>query len=158
VTSIALTTTLASWYVVAARDRKAFEFAAVDLHYVDVARYADRALPPRAVILAVQESGSLRHYANRLTLRWDMIEPARLDAVLDELRLKGYPPYFVLESSEEPSFRRRFEGRSPLADLEWPPLADIGREVRVRIYDPLWMPRYRAGEDVHTERIVDPGR
>jgi dolichyl-phosphate-mannose-protein mannosyltransferase len=155
---VLLTALLASCYIVKARDRKAFDFASIDSHYVDVARYVDQALPARAVLLAVQESGSLRYYANRLTLRWDMIDPARLDSALEELRQKGYPPYFVLETWEEASFRRRFAGYSELGSLEWPPLADVGRSVRVRIYDPSSLVRYRAGEEIRTDRVMEPER
>jgi hypothetical protein len=116
------------------------------------------ALPPRAVLLAGRESGSLRYYAGRLTLRWDMVDRSSLDTVLEELRQKGYPPFFVLETWEEADFRERFSGHTPLAALDWPPLADIGLNIRVRIYDPAARARYLAGEEVPTERIVTPER
>jgi ubiquinone/menaquinone biosynthesis C-methylase UbiE len=48
----------------------------------------------------------------------------------------------------------RFGGT--LALLDWPPLADIGRYVRVRVYDPSSRAKYLAGEEVRTERIVAP--
>lgn len=154
--ALILTTILAATYVAKADAQRTFTFARDDLHYVETGDYVRSALPSRAMLLAVQQSGTLRYYADRMTLRWDMVVPSQLDATLDELRQKGSPPFFVLETWEEPDFRRRFEGYSAFGRLDWPPLADIGRYIRVRIYDPSARARYLAGEEVRTERVMRP--
>ena len=41
--------------------------------YTSVAEYVRTKLPANAIILTVQHSGSIRYYANRLTLRWDQL-------------------------------------------------------------------------------------
>jgi hypothetical protein len=88
--------------------------------------------PPNAVILAAQHSGSVRYYANRITLRYDFLAPEGLDAALRELREKGYRPYIVLEDWEEVNFRKRFGAASRVGRLDWRPLVSI---PPVRIYD-----------------------
>jgi hypothetical protein len=57
----------------------------------------------------------------------------------------------VLETWEEPAFRAKFAGASAFAELDWPPRAQIGRDVRV--YDPADRPRYLRGESIPTERV-----
>jgi hypothetical protein len=42
--------------------------------------------PANAFVLAAQHSGSIRYYANRPTLRWDLISPTRLDQALATFR------------------------------------------------------------------------
>ena len=74
--------------------------------YVIAAHYVAQLTTPKAIILAVQHSGSVRYYANRITLRYDFLAPDGLDAVLQELIEKGYHPYIVIDDSEEPDFRR----------------------------------------------------
>ena len=85
--------------------------------YVDPAMYIDRTLPADAVVLAMQHSGSVRYYTGRLTLRWDVLEPAALDSAVETLRGRGLPAYALLESWEEEDFRRRFAGQRTVAAL-----------------------------------------
>src|SRR6185503_4436753 len=88
-----------------------------------------------AVILGVQHTGSLRIYANRLTLRYDLLEPAWLDRAVDYLRSIGRRPYFVLDGAEVDAFKRRFGSMNRTGTLDWPPVATLGSIVSV--YDPL---------------------
>ena len=104
--------------------------------YVIAAHYVEQLTTPKAIILAVQHSGSVRYYANRITLRYDYLAPDGLDAVLNELIKKGYQPYIVMDDSEEPDFRRRFAATSRVGRLDWRPLVRIPSSPQVRIYDP----------------------
>jgi hypothetical protein len=97
--------------------------------------YIAEKLPERAVLFAMQHSGSARYYSGRITIRYDLLDPAYLDAALAELRRHGYSPYFLLDDWEEPLFRQRFRGHSPRAALDWWPVAMIAGNS-VRIYDP----------------------
>ena len=47
--------------------------------YATVGNYVASKLPDRAVLLSMQHSGGIRHYSGRLTVRYDLIEPADLD-------------------------------------------------------------------------------
>ena len=89
------------------------ELSVAEARYVTVARYVARTLPERSAIICVLYSGSLRYYAQRETLRFDWLEPDRLEPLLDRLERHGYRPYFVLEEWEEPLFRHRFAAHTP---------------------------------------------
>jgi hypothetical protein len=80
------------------------------------------------------------------------VDSASLDRTLDYLRSRGYRPYLLLEAWEEPAFRKRFDGKSAIASLDWPPVADIDREVR--IYNPADRALYFSGVPVYTERVL----
>ena len=91
-------------------------------------------------------------YGDRMTVRFDHIEPQGLEDAVESLDHAGYRPYFVLEAWEETQFRDRFARSSPLGLLDWPPMAEVGRPVTVRFYDPLDRQRFLAGEPVATVR------
>jgi hypothetical protein len=118
------------------RHHGTFDFREGERKAVAVGEYVARTLPERAALLSLQECGSLRYYAGRLTVRYDYIAPNQLDLVINHLRQLGYHPYIVLEQWEEPRFRARFRGRSALAALDWPPVARLNHSTKVSIYDP----------------------
>ena len=87
-----------------------------------------------AVILSVQHSGSLRIYADRLTLRYDALDPLWLDRVVAYLQSIGRHPYYVLDGAEVDAFRKRFGDSNRTGTLAWPALATLGGTIAV--YDP----------------------
>ena len=101
--------------------------------YVEPARYLASTIPPDAVILTAQHSGSLRYYTGRLILRWDSLDPAWLDRAVAFLRGRGIATYLVIESWEDERIRSRFAGQQTLADLDRVPIA-TARGGDVRIY------------------------
>jgi hypothetical protein len=113
--------------------------------------YISSHLPANACVITAQESGSVRFYSNRLTLAWREFPAGALDSALAFARAQGYRPYLLIETGEQQEFVERFESKSPLGGLGWPPLADI--DHMLRIYDPEDYSRYRAGEPVRTDRI-----
>jgi hypothetical protein len=102
--------------------------------YKTVGTYVDATLPHRAALICMQHSGSARYYSGRITVRYDVIEPPDLALVVGQLRRLGYVPYILLEDWEEPQFRARFAGHTPLGRLDWPPIAGVHGN-RVHIYD-----------------------
>ena len=98
-------------------------------------RYLASALPPRAVIVAVQESGSARYYTSRAVLRWDWLDPD-LDTAIAALRARGWHPVFAIEDWERPDLMKKHPA-SANARLDWQPRAEFGEETRVFLYDPL---------------------
>jgi hypothetical protein len=132
--AIGITIPLALWYVQVGRSRHVFDLQPLEARFVLAARYAVEHLPPRAVFLAVQQSGSLRFHAGKPTLAWDGIPSNALDGTIAALAAEGIPVFFALEDAEEPGFRSRFAGQT-CGGLDWPPLAEIHAAVRVRFYD-----------------------
>jgi hypothetical protein len=91
--------------------------------YADVGRYIAARLPPEAVIITMQHSGSVRYYSGRRTLRYDSLDPEWLDRALDHLRASGHEPYVLLEKWELPLFRERFAGQRGVRLVDSPPIA-----------------------------------
>ena len=127
---------VAGWQVSTARDRGVFRLQRQERHYVEVGRDLARGTPPNAIFFSMQESGSLRLYARRWTLRYDWLPPNRLDQALAVLRARGLHPYFLLEGWEVPVFRKRFAAESRDGRLDWRPLEEWNDGTVVRLYDP----------------------
>lgn len=143
---------LTIWSLHVARQRQAFALQALESRFRLTGEYAGRALPPEAVVLAVQQSGSIRYHGGRTTMMWDAIEPHSLDATIAQLRGLGRRVFVALEDWEETRFRERFVGQQYGA-LEWPPMAQIDRAPRVRVYDVSHRDRYRSGERLGIEHV-----
>lgn len=131
-----------------------FRAAHLDRRYAVTGRLAT-SFPERSVLFAVQQSGSLRHYSHPTTLRWDLLAAADFDRAADWLHERGYTPFLVIESWEEPDFRRKFAGVSRFGALDWPPEYEVRALVRVRVYDLRDRARFRAGADVRTKIVWD---
>jgi hypothetical protein len=149
VTAVAL---LAAHYLSTANTGGAFDLRRLESRYVTAGAFTSTRLPGNALLLSMQESGPLRMYGRRATVRYDRLDPAGLDAAVEDLVRAGFQPYFVLEAWEEAQFRDRFARSSALGLLDWPPMAEIGRRVKVRFYDPRDRDRFLAGEHVGTVR------
>jgi hypothetical protein len=111
-----------------------------------------RRLPQEAAVLSMQHSGSVRYYSGRATIRFDRIQPAKLDTTLTTLATSGYRPFILLEPWEVADFQKRFTGFSALAGLDWPPMALL-RDSDIRIYDPADQPAFLAGRPPLTEIV-----
>lgn len=134
--AIAAAVVFFAWHGVrVAVDRSAFDLGLAERRYVDVARFVAGHTEPEAVILSVQHSGSLRIYADRLTLRYDALDPLWLDRVVAHLQSVGRRPYYVLDGAEVEAFRRRFGAANRSGTLDWPPMATLGGTIAV--YDPI---------------------
>jgi hypothetical protein len=119
-----------------AADRSAFDLGRGDRRYVNVARFVAEHTDPNAVIFSRQHSGSLRLYAGRLTLRWDVLDAPWLDGAVAHLQSVGRRPYFVLDGDEVEEFKARFAGSSGLGALAWRPMAQLSTPP-VFVYDPI---------------------
>jgi hypothetical protein len=152
------TAALASWYVRVAAARHVFDLQRLERRYPETGHAVRTRIPEPAVLLAAQQSGSLRFYAGRATVRWDLLAPDALEALVTTLTERGFRPYLVVEAPEERVFRERFAATSPLGRLDWPPLLDVRSAVAVRVYDPRDRARYVAGERVDTELVWPAAR
>jgi hypothetical protein len=114
--------------------RDTFSVARGEAKYVEVARTVEALTQPDDVIISAQHSGSLRYYAGRLTLRWDVGDPAWLDRTVEWLAAHGHHPYFVVEPQEIEELRARFGPANASARLDWTPMVSF-RNGAVTMYD-----------------------
>jgi hypothetical protein len=153
---VTATSVLVGFQVMTAEDRAVFRLRDLERRYRDAGEYVARRLPENAVVLAVTESGSVRFYSGRQTLRWSVLDPAWLDRAMAFLEAEGYRPFLLFERDEEADFRQTFEPVSRWGSLAWPPMADIDHEVH--IYDPADLARYLRGETIATDDVWPRGR
>ena len=147
-----LCTLLPIWYVVKSDSLKVFAIQRAEHRYVVVGESVGRSLPQNAIVLSVIQSGSVRLYGDRLTVRWDMLDPHQLDTSVQALRSRGYTPYLLLEEWEVPLFQQRFDA-SPYARLDWPPVLEYRDIGVVRVYDFSDRERHLSGQAVETRRV-----
>ena len=143
---------LGAFYGHVARERRAFDLQSLESRFVLTGRYAGRALPDTAVVLAVQESGAVRHHGRRLTAMWDQLEPGELDRTIAWLTARGRPVFIALEDAETPLFRARFATQQ-FGRLDWPPQAEIHAAVRVFVYAAADRERFRRGVPLSPEHV-----
>jgi 4-amino-4-deoxy-L-arabinose transferase-like glycosyltransferase len=92
--------------------------------YEEAGTFVRDSLPANAVVLAAQHSGSVRFYANRTIVRWDVAPRSELDAIVAAIRGAGSLPFLVVDAAEVPEFRERFAGQEATDRLR--PLAEFG--------------------------------
>jgi hypothetical protein len=136
---VIVTLVIVSAHVKFILDNEVLKTKAKEEKYLEVTDYVQRSLPTNAIFIGHQYTGSLRYYTDRAILRYDWLEPDRLEHAVATLEGLGYKPYFLLEDWEEPIFRDRFVAYSRLAKLDWYPSVEF-RTNHVRIYDPAKRP------------------
>jgi Dolichyl-phosphate-mannose-protein mannosyltransferase len=120
--------------VTQAAHRETFTVARGEAKYVEVAKTVESLTGPDAVIISAQHSGSIRYYAGRLTLRWDVGDPMWLDRTVDWLAAHGHHPYFVLEPQEVDELRAKYGPANASARLDWTPMVSF-RGGAITMYD-----------------------
>jgi Dolichyl-phosphate-mannose-protein mannosyltransferase len=148
----ALIPSVAAYGLVHARKLGVFAFAEVHARAVLAGRYLEPLLLPNAVVIAGEQSGSIRYYTGRSIVRWDLLAEDGLIDVLDTLRRGGLEPWIVLDAWEEEPFRARFRNVSAGA-IDWPPVVDAGRDMRTRAWRIADRARFVAGERLRTDRL-----
>jgi hypothetical protein len=143
-------------YLLTANRLHVFDIQRSERRYVSVGEYIGGTLPPNAVVLTVIQSGSVRLYGRRPTLRWDLLTPERLDQTLDGLRQAGYVPYLLLESWEEDLFRSRFATTSIVGNIDWQPVIEYYGPISVRVFRPDDRQLYFSGRRVLPRAVPYP--
>ena len=125
----------ASANVLRAQQEQAFNLHRYESRYRFAGRYLASALPPNAVVITVQESGSVRYYARVPIVRWDLLD-VDLDTAIAGLRAIGRHPVLLIEDWEVPELAKKYP-HSGNARLDWAARAEFGDETRVFLYDPV---------------------
>ena len=110
-----------------------FEVAAATARARDAGDQLARRLPPHAVLLAGEQSGSMRYATGRPVVRWETLDADSLRAALAVLAAEGLEAWWVLDQFEEARVRARFPG-VPEAALDWPPEVEAGPLMRTRAW------------------------
>ena len=143
---------LCGQYIEHASELNVFRDTESQHRYLAVAAYVDRTLPKNAVVVSLVQSGSLRLYGHRETLRWDVIASDDFDRSIGTLFANGFEPYILVEGSERQTFDTRF-GQTRYGALNWPPMARYNRYEEVLLYSASDWQRARSGRWINTVDI-----
>jgi hypothetical protein len=134
-----------------AADENFFKLWQGDLRYVAAAKLVRELTDSSSVIYSMQHSGSLRYYAGRLTVRYDLIDADWLDRSLAWFESRGVHPYLLVDEGEMEALEKHFAGTRSLAMLDTPPLMTYEGLGKIFLFD-LAQSRNRA---VTTFKVVD---
>ncbi len=137
-----------SWGLFYADGHDSFRVGWGELRYVSAAHAVRAITRPGSVILSSQHSGSVTYYGGRRSLRYDWIEPHRLNDVVQWLNARDHDVYVLLEGWEIEHFRARFR-ETPLGALPDESLV-FHQKVSTHVF--LYGTRPRASNQVH---IID---
>jgi hypothetical protein len=108
--------------------REAFSLADGEARYRAAADVV-RTLPRNAVVISNLHSGSIRSYADHVTLRYEWLGEDEYNDALRTLHAHGHPVYALLDGNEVATFRQRYDRVADLSWLDGMPLDVINRRV-----------------------------
>ncbi len=120
--------------IVTAERRSAFQLRDGEQRYVRAGEFVGQRLPGNAIVLASQHSGSVRLYAGKPIVRWDLVAPEELDTTLAKLRQSGRMPFMVLDDFELKAFHARFSAAGQRA-VEQARLIRLMGSVQIYAFD-----------------------
>jgi hypothetical protein len=130
------------------RALSAFDLDTQHRRIVLMAGRLNGAMAADAVIVAGEQSGSMRYATGHPILRWEAATPADLARALSALQ--GREVWIVLDGFEHELFRKKFSP-APAGELDWPPAIVAGtRTTAWRLSD---RERFARGEHVPTARV-----
>lgn len=100
--------------------RDVFEQRQAARHDAPIGRLVATHTLPNSVLLTMERSGSMRYYAGRVTLRYDLLHPEWLDRAVAWLTAKGVRVYAVLDRRQADEVRARFSTQRAAAALDRP--------------------------------------
>ncbi len=135
-----------------ARSRDTFRLAEHLRRVATVAEYINHRVPESAIILAGEQSGSMRYYTGRPILRWEAASAESLAPAISTLEANGRPVYAVLDAWENERLRAKFPS-VPIAALDWPPILEAGTTHRTRLWRLSDRDRFLRGESLNVIRL-----
>jgi hypothetical protein len=113
---------LGIWNIRVAIGRDVFEQRQAARHEAPIGRLVQEHTDRNSVVLAVQRSGSLRYYAGRQTMRYDMLDGDWLDRAVAWFRDRNVHVYAILDERETEESINRFAGQKAAAAFARPVL------------------------------------
>jgi hypothetical protein len=141
-----------AYSLLTARSHHTFKLADQLRRVSRVGDFVNGGVPPEAVILAGEQSGSMRYYTHRSILRWEAATPEALGSAITTLEQKGLPVYVVLDAWENEPFRKKF-ATVPAVSLDWPPVLEAGTSHRTRLWRLSDRARFSRGEPLNITRL-----
>jgi len=133
--TVAVLIALGAYGLVVTAQQHVFTGDEGERRYATIAHLVAAQTEPSAVIFASIHAGSLRYYAGRATLRFDLLDPDWLDRAAGWLREHGRHPYVLIEDWEMPLFRERFGAANTFGELRLAPaLAYKAYAIPGRVY------------------------
>jgi hypothetical protein len=132
-----------------------FDIWRIERRFIAAGRIAERWTVPNSVIISGHHSGSLRYYAGRMTMRYDMIEHDDVDRVVDWLRNQGVHVYLLVERWELEDIDTRYDKTRTMDAIETAPLVIFNDPGEFWLFD-LSHPR-RPGDPIEMATGVDRG-
>ena len=117
-----------------------------------VAAAIDHTAPANAVLIAGEQSGSMRYYTGRSILRWEAATPDTFPKAIETLLKAERPIYIVLDAWEREPFRKKFPDIGP-AELDWPPMLETGSTHRTFVWNLADRLRFQIGQKINTVRL-----
>jgi hypothetical protein len=135
-----------------ARTRDTYKLADQQRRVADMAVAVSDRMSPSDVIVAGEQSGSMRYYTGHSIVRWEEMRAEDWDRIFATLTTLGRGSWIVLDAFEESLFRVKF-GDHPAGTLDWPPAIEAGDTHRTRAWKLEDRARFVAGQQVTTDRI-----
>jgi len=133
-----------------ARARDTFRLADQQRRVSQAGAFLDT-LPANTVVVASEQSGSLRYYTGLSIVRWDLASPESLASAVAALGANGQPVVIALDAWEREPFRARFHAVDTVS-LEWPAAFEAGTSHRTFVWRLSDRARFLAGERIPTLR------
>ena len=146
----ALTLGATAYSLFVARTFETFRLAGQLSRVEQVAEFIGRTQPPDAVLIAGEQSGSMRYYTRRSILRWEAATPDQLSNAITTLAQR--PIYVVLDAWEGEPFLAKFKS-VPAVALDWPPMVEAGTSHRTHVWNLADRDRFLKGEHIETIRV-----
>jgi hypothetical protein len=134
---------------------RVFDIWRIERRFIAAGKIAERLTVPNSVIITGQHSGSLRYYAGRMTMRYDMIEHDDVDRVVDWLKNQGVHVYLLVERWELEDIDTRYDRTRTMDAIETAPLVIFNDPGEFWLFD-LSHPR-RPGDAIEMATGVDRG-
>jgi len=112
-----------TWWSVTFSRGKHFE----DVHdgerrFITIGQLVRDHTEPNAIIFSLQHAGSIRYYGERMTFKYDSLEPGWLDTAVEYFRARGAHPYLLLDEWEVDHWKQYFGNGSARGRLEVAPV------------------------------------
>jgi hypothetical protein len=111
---------LGLWTANIALEREVFGQRQAARHEAPIGHLVRTHTPENSVVLALGRSGSMRYYAGRTTLRYDLLDGQWLDRAVDWLGARGVRVYAVLDPRHVAESKQRFATQRTAAAFDHP--------------------------------------